>query len=58
MERLVERLEMCWLALEKIVDELRYRYRGRGSDIVAEVEDIAIELGSIVRELREMYCYV
>jgi len=57
MERLVERLETCWLALEKIAEELRYRYRGRVSDIVAEVEDVAIELGSIVRELREMYCY-
>jgi len=57
MERLVERLEMCWLALEKIAEELRYRYGGRGSDIVAEVEDVAIELSSIVRELREMYCY-
>jgi hypothetical protein len=53
MERLVERLEMCWLALEKIAEELRYR----DSTISVEVEDVAIELGSIVRELREMYCY-
>jgi hypothetical protein len=56
MERIVERLEMCWLALERIAEELRYKDR-RG-DIVAEVEDVAIELGSIVRELKEMYCYV
>jgi len=53
MEGLIERLEMCWLALEKIAEELRYR----DSTISAEVEDVAIELSSIVRELREMYCY-
>jgi hypothetical protein len=53
MEELIERLEMCWLALEKIAEELRYR----DSAMSAEVEDVAIELSSIVRELREMYCY-